>query len=547
MSSNSFSRRDLLVLAGAATAATLPFSWAEMEAHAQTVGGERVLRYGISMADIPQTTGQPDRGAGAYQFTGHTLYDPLVAWEMDVSDRPGKLMPGLATSWEATPADRTKWVFRLRPGVTFHDGSAFNADAVIWNFEKVLNPQAPHFDNRQAAQVRPRLPSVASYRKIDDMTVEVTTRAVDSFFPYQMLWFLISSPAQYERLGRSWERFANEPSGTGPFRLARLVPRERAELVRNPTYWNPARAPKLDRIILIVAPETVTRTNAILTNQVDIIESPAPDLLPRLRQAGVRIIENVTPHVWNYHLSLAEGSPWRDVRLRRAANLAINRDEVVALLGGLAKPAVGVVDPSSPWFGNPTFRIRHDPAEARRLLAEAGFSRANPLRTRFIVPSGGSGQMLSMPMNEYIQSAWREVGIIVDFQVVELEVLYTAWRQGALGEISRAGNITANNVAYLTSDPLYAFIRFFHSDQISPRGVNYGHYRDAEMDQILNAAMNSFDETEQNRLMQRAHEKVVNEALWVFVVHDTNPKAAGRAVRGYVPAQHWFQDLTTLA
>lgn len=506
-----------------------------------------MLRYGISMADIPQTTGQPDRGAGAYQFTGHTLYDPLVAWEMDVADRPGKLVPGLAVSWEATPADRTKWVFRLRPGVTFHDGSAFNADAVIWNFEKVLNAQAPHFDNRQAAQVRPRLPSIASYRKVDDMTVEVTTRAVDSFFPYQMLWFLISSPTQYERLGRSWERFAQEPSGTGPFRLARLVPRERAELVRNPTYWNPARAPKLDHIVLIVAPETVTRTNAILTNQVDIIESPAPDLLPRLRQAGVRIIENVTPHVWNYHLSLAEGSPWRDVRLRRAANLAINRDELVALLGGLAKPAVGVVDPSSPWFGNPTFRIRHDPAEARRLLAEAGFSRANPLRTRFIVPSGGSGQMLSMPMNEYIQSAWREVGIQVEFQVVELEVLYTAWRQGALGEISRAGNITANNVAYLTSDPLYAFIRFFHSEQISPRGVNYGHYRDAEMDSLLNAATSSFDETEQNRIMQRVHEKAVNEALWVFVVHDTNPKAAGRAVRGYVPAQHWFQDLTTLS
>lgn len=74
------------------------------------------LRYGISMADIPQTTGQPDRGAGAYQFTGHTLYDPLVAWEMDVADRPGKLVPGLATSWEADAADRKNWVFRLRPG-----------------------------------------------------------------------------------------------------------------------------------------------------------------------------------------------------------------------------------------------------------------------------------------------------------------------------------------------------------------------------------------------------------------------------------------------
>jgi peptide/nickel transport system substrate-binding protein len=545
MSLSRFSRRALMGAGASGLAAPL-MPQAIGTAHAQAAG-ERVLRYGISMADIPQTTGQPDRGAGAYQFTGHTLYDPLVAWEMNVADRPGKLMPGLATSWESDPADRRKWVFRLRPGVKFHDGSDFDADAVIWNFDKVLNNQAPHFDQRQAAQVRPRLPSVASYRKLDAMTVEVTTRAVDSFFPYQMLWFLISSPAQYARLGNSWDRFANEPSGTGPFRLARLVPRERAELVRNTAYWDPARMPQVDRIILVVAPETTTRSNALISGQLDLIESPAPDLLPRLRQSGARIVENVTPHVWNYHLSMLEGSPWRDLRLRQAANLAINRDEVVALLNGLAKPAVGVVDPSSPWFGRPEFQVRTDIDAARRLVREAGFNPQNPLRTRFIVPTGGSGQMVSMPMNEYIQSAWREVGIQVEFQVVELEVLYTAWRQGAAGEISRAGNITANNVAYLTSDPLYAFIRFFHSGQIAPVGVNYGHYRDAEMDRMLDAATSSFDVAEQDAIMRRVHEKAVNEALWVFVVHDTNPKALGRNVRGYVPAQHWFQDLTTLA
>ncbi|GAA0598003.1 ABC transporter substrate-binding protein [Craurococcus roseus] len=505
-----------------------------------------MVRYGISMADIPQTTGQPDRGAGAYQFTGHTLYDPLVAWEMDVADRPGKLVPGLATFWEADPADRRRWVFKLRDGVRFHDGSAFDADAVVWNFEKVLNGQAPHFDNRQAAQVRPRLPSVASWRKLDAMTVEVTTKAVDSFFPYQMLWFLISSPAQYEKVGRNWDRFAQEPSGTGPFRLARLVPRERAELVKNTAYWNPARTPKADRVVLVCAPEAVTRTNALLTGQVDVIETPAPDLLPRLQASGARLVQNVTPHVWNYHLSLLEGSPWRDIRLRRAANLAINRDEVVALLNGLAKPAAGVVDPASPWFGRPEFQVRTDVDAARKLVADAGYGPRNPLRTKFIIPTGGSGQMQSLPMNEYVQSAWREVGIAVEFQTVELEVLYTCWRQGAAGEIARGGNVTANNVAYLTSDPLYAFIRFFHSNQIAPTGVNWSHYRDPEMDKMLDAATTSFDTAEQDAIMRRVHEKAVNEALWVFVVHDTNPRALGRGVRGYTQAQHWFQDLTTL-
>ena len=77
---------------------------------------EAMLRYGMSMADVPLTTGQPDRGAGAYQFTGLTIYDPLVAWEMNISDRPGKLIPGLATEWKADPADRRNWTFKLRPG-----------------------------------------------------------------------------------------------------------------------------------------------------------------------------------------------------------------------------------------------------------------------------------------------------------------------------------------------------------------------------------------------------------------------------------------------
>jgi peptide/nickel transport system substrate-binding protein len=348
-------------------------------------------------------------------------------------------------------------------------------------------------------------------------------------------------------VGRSWERFASDPSGTGPFKLARLVPRASADLVKNAEYWNPARMAKVDRIVLVCAPEALTRTNALLTNQVDFIETPAPDMVPRLRQSGVRLIENVTPHVWNYHLSLLEGSPWRDVRLRRAANLAINRDEVVALMNGLAKPATGVVDPSSPWFGNPQFRITYDPDRARALVQEAGFSRARPLRTKFLIATGGSGQMLSLPMNEYIQSAWREVGIEIEFQAVELEVLYTCWRQGAAGEIARSGNITANNVAYVTSDPLYALIRFFHSNQIAPTGVNWSHYRDAETDALIDRAVNTFDMAQVDQLMARVHERVVDQALLVFVVHDTNPHAAGRNVRGYTQAQHWFQDLTTLS
>lgn len=517
-----------------------------LSAAATTTGAfaESVLRYGISMADIPQTTGQPDRGAGAYQFTGYTIYDPLVAWEMNIADRPGKLVPGLATEWKVDPADPKKWIIRLRQGVKFHDGSAFNADAVVWNLDKVLNEKAEHYDKRQSAQVRTRLPSVASWRKLDDMTVEITTKEVDSIFPYQLLWFLVSSPAQYEKVGRDWDKFASSPSGTGPFKLDKLVPRERAELVKNADYWDKNRIPKVDRLVLIPLPEALNRTNALLSGQVDLIETPAPDAVPQLKAAGMKIVENVTPHVWNYHLSVAPGSPWTDLRLRKAMNLAIDRDGIVALMNGLAKPAKGQVDPSSPWFGKPAFDINYDPAAAKKLVEEAGYSVKKPLKTTFVIANGGTGQMLSLPMNEYIQQNLKEVGIELDFKVVELEALYTLWRKGAKDEMN--AGFTSNNIAYVTSDPLYAIIRFFHSGQAAPVGVNWGFYSNPKVDAVIDEAKRTFDVARQDELMAKAHEMVVDDAVLVWVVHDTNPHVLSPKVKKFVQAQHWFQDLTTI-
>jgi peptide/nickel transport system substrate-binding protein len=505
---------------------------------------ESVIRYGISLADIPQTTGQPDRGAGAYQFTGYTIYDPLVAWEMDIAERPGKLIPGLATEWTVDPADQKKWRFKLRPGVKFHDGSAFNADAVVWNLDKVLDEKAPHFDKRQSAQVKTRLPSVASWKKLDDMTVEITTKEVDSIFPYQMLWFLISSPAQYEKLGKDWDKFAMAPSGTGPFKLDKFVPRERAELVKNADYWDKKRLAKVDRMILIPIPEALNRTNALLSGQVDLIETPAPDAVPQLKSAGMKIVTNVTPHVWNYHLSVLPGSPWTDIRLRKAANLAIDRDGVVALMNGLAAPAKGQVDPASPWFGKPTFDIKYDKAAAKKLVEEAGYSVAKPLKTTFVIASGGTGQMLSLPMNEYIQQSFKEIGIDVEFKVVELETLYTHWRKGAKDEMN--AGLTSNNIAYVTSDPLYAIVRFFHSGQVAPVGVNWGFYQNPKVDALIDEAKRTFDPAKQDELMAKAHELIVDDAVLVWVVHDTNPHVLSPKVKKFVQAQHWFQDLTTI-
>jgi peptide/nickel transport system substrate-binding protein len=507
---------------------------------------ETVARYGISMADIPLTTGQPDRGAGAYQFTGHTIYDPLIAWEANVADRPGKLVPGLATDWSADPKDPKKWTFKLRQGVKFHDGSAFDADAVVWNLDKVLANKSPQFDGKQAGQVRPRIPSIASYRKIDDATIEITTNEADSLFPYQLPWFLISSPAQWEKLGRDWNRVAGQPSGTGPFKLDKLVPRERAELVRNADYWDRKRLAKTDRIVLVPIPDAMTRVNALLTGQVDIIETPAPDTIPQLQSAGFRIVKNVTPHVWPYHFSTLPGSPWTDIRVRKAANLAIDRAAVVQLMNGLALPAKGQLDPTSPWFGKPSFELKYDVEAARSLMSEAGYSKDKPLKAKVIIAQGGTGQMLSLPMNEFIQQALGEIGIQVSFEVVELENLYLHWRSGAKAEMNAGRGISAINLGYVTADPFYALTRFADSHYVAPNGVNWGGYANPKVDEAIAKARATYDVKRQDALLATVHQQMVDEALMLWVVHDVNPHAISPKVKEFIQAQHWFQDLTTL-
>lgn len=507
---------------------------------------ETVARYGISMADIPLTTGQPDRGAGAYQFTGHTIYDPLVAWESNIGTRPGKLLPGLASAWKVNAKDNKKWLFTLRKGALFHDGSEFKADAVIWNLDKVLNDKSPQFDAKQSAQVRPRIPSIASYAKIDDYTVEITTKVVDALFPYQLPWFLISSPAQWEKLGRDWNKFASQPSGTGPFKLDKLVPRERADLVKNASYWDQTRMAKTDRIVLIPIPDALTRANALMSGQVDLIETPPPDVVPQLMGTGFKIVKNVTPHVWPYHFSTLPGSPWTDIRVRKAANLAINRAGIVKLLNGLATPALGQVDSDSPWFGKPTFKLTYNVAAAKALMAEAGYSKAKPLKAKVVIAQGGTGQMLSLPMNEYIQQSLAEVGIQIEFDVVELETLYLHWRSGAKADMNAGKGISAINLGYVTSDPFYGITRFVDSRYVAPNGVNWGNYSNPKVDALVDKIRTSFDPKVQDGLLAQVHQIMVDDALMLWVVHDVNPHALSPKVKGFIQAQHWFQDLTTI-
>src|SRR5881409_206524 len=248
----------------------------------QIAGAETVLRIGMTAADIPRTLGQPDQGFEGNRFTGLTMYDALTGWDLPSADKPSVVIPGLATDWKVDDADKTKWTFKLRPGVTFHDGSPFNADAVVWNVEKVLKQDAPQFDASQVGVTASRMPTLASARKIDDMTVELTTKEPDSFLPINLTNLFMASPTKWQafyekaegadakaKSQAAWAAFAKDASGTGPWKMSQFTPRERLELVKNDGYWDKARVPKVDKMVLLPMPEANARTAALFSGQVD--------------------------------------------------------------------------------------------------------------------------------------------------------------------------------------------------------------------------------------------------------------------------------------
>jgi ABC-type transport system substrate-binding protein len=533
------SRRTLLQSALAApTLAALPWDITQ----AQTATG--TLRVGMTAAAVPLANGVPDQGAEGHRFMGITLYDQLAMWDLSRSDTPVGIRPGLATSWRTDPAEPRRWIITLREGVRFHDGKEMTAEDVVFSYDRAFRNDAPHFDPRAAAQARIRMPTIASWRAEGTHTFILETRTVDSLVPFGLTWVGITHRGAWEAAGRDWDRFMERAVGTGPYRMESFSVRERAVLLRNANYWDANRIPRHERLVLLPLAEPNTRVAALRANQVDFIEAPPPDAIPALRQAGMQIVSNTYPHNWTWHLSMVEGSPWRDVRVRKAANLAIDRAGIRSMLGDMMVPGAGLLPPGHPWHGTPREPIRTDVAAARRLLAEAGFTRQNPLRTRVGISPSGSGQMQPLPMNEAIQQNLREVGIEITFEVVEWNALLGLWRDGARAPSNRG--ISAINISYAALDPFIALIRFLKSDLTPPAANNWGFFSDPWYDAIIARVYETFDPAAQAALLSELHARVVDDALFLFVAHDLNPRAMNRRVQGFVQAQSWFQDLTPI-
>ncbi|MEH2475974.1 peptide/nickel transport system substrate-binding protein [Nitrobacteraceae bacterium AZCC 2161] len=513
---------------------------------AQPAVAETTLRIAMTASDIPTATGMPNNGFEGMRFMGYPIFEGLVLWDLTRTDQLATLRPGLAEKWEQAADDNKTWIFHLRQGVKFHDGTDFNADAVIWNLDRFFKNDSPQFEVAASAISRSRVPLMGSYKKIDDSTISMTTTSAASYFPYMAVYLLFTSPTSFAKAG-DWTKVATLPAaGTGPFRIIKVVPRERVELARNDGYWDASKKAKVDSVVLLPIPEVNSRLAALRSGQVDWIEVPPPDGIASLKSAGFTITTGSYPHVWPWFYNIgATNSPFKDVKVRQALNYCVDREGLVSLLSGTAEPSAGWLKTSDPNFGSPVNHYKYDPAKGKAMLAEAGFTAAKPLSFKVQMSSSGSGQMLPLVMNEFLQQNLKEAcGVKVEFDVIEWQVLLNAAR--ATPDAPALQGALALNISSPSSD-VGIMARYFAAANFSPKGFNFEQWKDDDFEDALKTLAEATDPKVISTAYRKAHERLVDNPPWLYIVHDLNPRAMSSKVKGFVSPQSWFVDLTLVS
>jgi ABC-type transport system substrate-binding protein len=149
--------------------------------------------------------------------------------------------------------------------------------------------------------------------------------------------------------------------------------------------------------------------------------------------------------------------------------------------------------------------------------------------------------MQPLSMNEFLQQDLKEVGINVEFDVIEWNALFTNWRNGC--QHASARGVHATNVSFAAMDPFFAMVRFWDSKMAPPVSNNWGHFNDPRFDEMIRTARNTFDAAERDAALARLHAAGVDEALFIWIAHDVAPRAMSPRIRGYVQPQSWFVDL----
>jgi peptide/nickel transport system substrate-binding protein len=486
----------------------------------------------------------PHVGAGWVTWrVDYQIYEALVKEDLTIKPAgpgPAPIVPSLATAWDVS-ADGTTYTFRLRKGVKFHDGTDFNAEAVLVNFERIWKKDSPYFYDRAGGFANLLMRKVKDVRVVDPYTIAIAlvhpwgdfVRQIAQFSPVRATFI---SPTALKKWGN--KDIAEHPVGTGPFEFVERVRGQKIVLKRNESYWGAK--PHLDRVIFRPLPEAAARVTALQTGEVHMIIAPPLDSVEPLKAQGYQLQLSWPPHVWYYSLNTNQGYPTSDARVRRAIHMAINKDAIATqLLKGTASPAHQMFAPSSPAF-DPSFKMySYDPPAAKKLLAEAGF--ANGFEAKWMTSVSGSGQIAPVQITEMIQADLARIGVKMNIETYEwIAYIHKQW--GGL----QANKADASQMSWgMTTN---TWLNFWTNSRLKYGGRGpVGDYVNPAYDDIVEQAERQTVQAVMVRLYRQAHEMMMRDAAYLPVIHDRAPIVLSSRVKGFVNPNQEAWDLSIVS
>jgi peptide/nickel transport system substrate-binding protein len=448
---------------------------------------------------------------------GSQIFEGLVKWKPGTTD----VIPGLATAWTVSP-DGKRWRFTLRDHVTFHDGTPFDASAVVFSFERLLDKKHPQYlAGEDAAYRRGLLRSITKLSAIDRLTVEIATARPYAPLLGDLVMFPVVSPLAVARWGAA---FQEHPVGTGPFMFEEWTRGERVVVARFDEYWG-AR-PGVERIVFRTVVDARQRLVELESGSVDLATGILPDEQPFVELHPDLVLVGTPGNDVSYLALNTQQAPFDDVRVRRAVNYAINKEPIVKLAyQGRAVAADGPLPPMQWGYHKAVARYPYDPGAAKKLLAEAIADGAfDPNKTYKLAGLSTPRPYLAQPerVARFIQAALAQVGIKTQLELLPYRE-HTARVEAGMHDLAIFGWVGDNG------DPDNFLYVLFHSDNAgSPAPQNISFYRDPHVDELLADAQAASDEPTRAGLYAQAQEKIVEDAPWVPLAH-SELVVAGRA------------------
>ena len=435
----------------------------------------------------------------------HNVFDHLA--RRFVKD--GKLAhePGLATSW--TSVNPTTWEFQLRRGVKFHNGEDFNAEAVKFSIERVLNPD-------QKARWRWAFTDIERVEVVDSHTVRIVTKAPFPTLITNLAFCMPIVPPKYVR-EKGDAHVATNPVGTGPFKFVRWRKDDALVLEANEGYWRGA--PKIKTLIFRPIPDESTRVAALSTGEVDVARGVPPSLVKQISDNPRTRIAKV-PSALNIHVildTLKEG-PLRDRRVRQAINYGVDKEGIIrTILEGNGGAVGGPLTPVMFGFAPDVKPYPYDPERAKKLLAEAGFAQGISLTLN----SPNGRYLKDKEVNEAIAGQLSKIGIRTQVVVHEWGTYVSKWPDGLVPMymIGWAGAWDADGI-------MFPLLR---------TGQRFSRWSNPEFDAILDKARRTLNEAERVKLYRQATQLAHDEAPWLYLFHGMDIYGVSRSVGDWEP------------